>query len=185
MPSDVAGVLRPFRVVITGSESTGKTTLAGGLAAHFGVRWSEEYSRRYAESIGRELNVDDVEPIARGQIELEDAVARMKHPMRIHDTDLISTVVYARHYYDHCPRWIEEAAASRRGDLYLLMDVDIEWAADAIRDRGECRLELHASFVNALEEFGARYRLISGRGSERLERALAAIEAERASAVKS
>ena len=35
------------RIVLSGTESTGKTQLAQRLAAHFGEPWSAEYAREY------------------------------------------------------------------------------------------------------------------------------------------
>ena len=51
------------------------------------------------------------------------------------DQDLLSTVVYARHYYGDCPPWIERLAVERLGDLYLLCPPDVPWSADRRRDR--------------------------------------------------
>ena len=63
-------VAHPFRVCLTGAESTGKTELARELAGHFGAPHVPEYSREYAERAARELSYMDVYPIARGQMEL-------------------------------------------------------------------------------------------------------------------
>src|SRR6266700_2123986 len=115
----------PFRVVVTGSESTGKSTLALELAEHYGTVVCGEFVRDYLDRRGGVLDASDVEPIARGQIALEDA-----HEGLIFDTDLISTVVYARHYYDFCPDWIAAAARARSAGLYLLLDVDVPWVPD-------------------------------------------------------
>src|SRR5436305_357207 len=41
-------VTGPFRVCLTGAESTGKTELAKELAAHFGAPYVPEFSRQYA-----------------------------------------------------------------------------------------------------------------------------------------
>ena len=43
-------VARPFRVCLTGAESTGKTELAKELAAHFSAPCVPEFSREYAAS---------------------------------------------------------------------------------------------------------------------------------------
>ncbi len=59
----------PTRVVVTGSESTGKTTLAAELAAALGTRWVPEFAREYARQAQRVLTADDVSPIARGQLD--------------------------------------------------------------------------------------------------------------------
>lgn len=167
---------RPLRVVVTGSECTGKTTLASGLARHFGAPWSPEYSRRYALATRPPLDASDVEPIARGQLTLEEAHLRRAATLLVQDTDLLSTLVYARHYYGACPEWVEESLRLRTADLYLLLDIDVPWVPDPARDRGDRREEMHALFQGALESIGARVVLISGAWDERMVRAVAAIE---------
>lgn len=157
-----------LRICLTGAECTGKTTLAPLLAARLGGVVVPEYSRQYAEQVGRELTAEDVEPIARGQVLHDD-------PVQVLDTDLVSTVVYARHHYGSCPPWIVEAARERRADLYLLLDVDVPWVADGIRDAGARREQLHEEFAATLRELGARFVTISGGWEERTRRALDAV----------
>lgn len=171
--------MRPFRVVVTGSECTGKTTLAQALAERFGAPWAPEFSRAYFEAKGTPLDASDVEPIARGQVAGEDAAGARARELLVLDTDLLSTAVYARHYYGSCPGWIEESARERRGDLYLLCVPDIPWEADGPRDRGEAREEMHGLFARALERLGAPTAVVSGTGEARLEAALVAVRAAR------
>jgi len=169
---------RCLRVVVTGSECTGKTTLARGLAERFDAPWSPEFARTYQERTPRVLTALDVEPIARGQIDAQDAAIRGAANLVIHDTDLISTVVYSRHYYGSCPSWIEQAARERRADLYLLLHPDVPWVADGLqRDRAAARNDLHALFEATLRECGARIVDVRGGWSERERLAERAIEA--------
>jgi NadR type nicotinamide-nucleotide adenylyltransferase len=149
-----------LRVCLIGPECTGKTTLAEDLAAHFGAPWVPEFAREYAERVGRELTADDVEPIARGQMANEDAAPR--DGLVILDTDLISTVVYARHYYGHCPEWIEAAAATRKADLYLLTDIDLPWVPDSLRDSAAPRESLYDQFAQTLKDYDANVATITG-----------------------
>ena len=166
-----------IRVVLTGSESTGKTELARALAAHYRTAWAAEYVRDYMDAKGSDLTAEDVEAIARGQVAREDEAIAQAEKLVILDTDVLSTAIYARHYYEDCPPWIELAAAERRPDLYMLLDIDIPWTPDAQRDRGEQREEMQALFKEALERAGARYVVISGTWDERRERAIRAIDA--------
>lgn len=164
-----------IKVVVTGSESTGKTELAHQLGAHFGEPVSEEFVRAFAAERGGEIAFEDHGPIARGQMSHEDAAIARATDIAILDTDLVSTVVYCQHYFGRCPAWIEDAARSRAGDLYLLMKPDIPWVADGIRDRGDRRDEMHDLFRATLVEMGLRFVEIAGSREDRLQRALQAV----------
>lgn len=166
------------RLCLIGPECTGKTTLAERLAEHFGVPWVPEFAREYALQVGRLLTVDDVEPIARGQMALEDAARQpTTDNLLILDTDLISTVVYAGHYYGTCPEWIETEARARKADLYLLTDVDVPWAIDDVRDAAAPRETLHRVFATALATYGTDFVAIRGDRETRFTAAVAAIAA--------
>jgi HTH-type transcriptional repressor of NAD biosynthesis genes len=167
---------RLHRVTVTGSESTGKTWLAQQLARHFDTVWVPEFSREYALQKAAPLDVSDVEPIARGQIRSEDEILRRARRLGVLDTDLVSTVVYAEHYYGRCPEWIVHAARDRLADLYLLCDIDAAWVADPARDRPHARPELHAAFANRLAQHGAHVVLVRGSWQEREAAGIGAIE---------
>jgi nicotinamide riboside kinase len=154
--------------------------LAQRLARELGAVCVAEYAREYAEARGNLLSAADVEPIARGQMANEDA-ARDADRIVL-DTDLVSTLVYGRHYYDACPPWIEDEARSRRADLYLLMDTDIPWQSDAARDSGgDEREDLFDDFRCALDELETRWIIISGTGEERWQAILEAVRESRPS----
>ena len=171
------GVRRGFlRVVLIGPESTGKTCLAGALAERYGVPWAPEYARAYVEARKEPLGFADVDAIGRGQKAGEDAVLaqaeRLGAPLVILDTDLVSTMVYSRHYYSECPGWIEREARARRGDLYLLHHVDVDWVADSRqREQPHRREELFERFRTTLQELRVRVCDIRGGWDERRRRA--------------
>lgn len=166
-----------IRVVLTGSESTGKTTLAGELTQRYGAELVPEFVRGYAEEKGEALDFGDHGPIARGQIALEDEHIARATELVIQDTDLLSTVVYCNHYFGRCPAWIEEAATARRPDLYLLCEIDVEWIADGVRDRGHLREEMQQMFRDAVRASGAPSVEIRGGPEERRACAEDAIDA--------
>jgi NadR type nicotinamide-nucleotide adenylyltransferase len=166
-----------LRVVLTGPECSGKTTLASALARRFRAPWLAEAARGYADEVKRELTAADAELIARRTIDADDAALAVQPPLLLLDTDLISTVVYVRHYYGPCPAWIEEEARARRGDLYLLCAPDLPWTADGVRDRPSERAELYAMFEGAMREFGCTTADVAGTGAVRERAALSAVTA--------
>jgi len=166
-----------FRIVVTGSESTGKTTLAEQLARRYRAELVPEFVREYAEARHGVIDFADHGPIARGQMALEDAAIARGKPLVVQDTDLLSTVVYCEHYFGKCPAWIAEAARERAPDLYLLCEIDVPWVADGVRDRGHRRGEMQQLFRAAVNQSGAPVALITGDRSERFARATEAIDA--------
>jgi NadR type nicotinamide-nucleotide adenylyltransferase len=168
------------RVVVTGPESTGKTTLAERLAGHFGTVFVPEFARTHldAKYAGRPIpsppcDEGDIPVIARGQMASEDEAARRANRLLVCDTDLYATRLYAEEYFGRCPTWIREAAKSRRADLHLLLDVDVPWVSDPQRDRPHRRSELFARLREALEEDGRPSVVVSGSWEERWKRARA------------
>ncbi len=171
----VKGGLPPRRIVVTGSESTGKTTLAAELAGALGTDWVPEYAREYAAARGGLLTAADVEPIARGQRAREEAALAARAGVVVFDTDLLSTAVYARHYYGTTVGWVEAVLRGYPPSLYLLCDIDLPWEADGIRDQGEARAAMHEKLRAALEARGFRFALVQGTGPGRLASALAGV----------
>jgi NadR type nicotinamide-nucleotide adenylyltransferase len=167
---------RIIRVVLTGSESTGKSTLASELAQHYDAVLVPEFVRSLAEEKGGPIEFSDHGAIAHGQMMLEDAAIERASRLVVQDTDLLSTVVYCRHYFGRCPAWIEEAAMTRRPDLYLLAAPDIPWLADGVRDRGHMREEIQRLFMEAVGASGARCVSVYGDRIRRFVDATRAID---------
>jgi nicotinamide riboside kinase len=167
------------RVVLTGGECTGKTTLARALAARWGTAWAAEAAREVALGRAGVLGPEDVPVIARAHVRLADEAARAAgeagRPLVFLDQDLYSTAVYARHYYGDCPHGIERLAARRLGNLYLLCAPDLPWESDGVRDRPAAREEIHALFAAALSAAGARIAHVTGVGAAREAVASAAV----------
>ncbi|GLC27431.1 ATP-binding protein [Roseisolibacter agri] len=173
-------IARPLVVVLTGPESTGKTTIAAWLARRFDVPWSAEGARAYvdarlAEDRAVQLGFDTVTPIAELHVALEDAAdadaARRGSPMVVRDTDLISTVAYSRALYGTAPEWVVGAARARRGDHYLLCDVDAPWVADHVRGEAGDRFAMRDVFMETLAEMGADFTVLAGAWETRLREA--------------
>jgi NadR type nicotinamide-nucleotide adenylyltransferase len=167
------------RICVIGPESTGKTTLARRLADWVATEWVPEASRVYAERKPEPLTADDVGPIAREHMMLADVGAERARErgsgLLILDTDLVSTVVYARHYYGSVPAWVERAERERRAALYLLCDVDVPWKPDGIRDRPMDREGMFTSFVDALARRHVPVQRVRGDWDERWAIALDAV----------
>jgi len=166
-----------IRITVTGSECTGKTTLAEALAKHYGTVAVPEYVRRFVDEKQRAPAAADVDAIARGQIALEERLSTRAHRLMILDTDLLSTLVYSRHYFGSSPGWIEEWVRNRPADLYLLCGIDVPWSPDGSqRDRGDRREEMQDLFRRALLDRELPFLELQGDPASRLDNAISLID---------
>ena len=167
---------RKLKIVVTGAESTGKSTLTEGLAKHFNGKVIPELARGYIENIHRNYTIEDLQLIARMQIEAEKEAAN--ESLVFFDTWLIITKVWFDFVYGTHPEWLNQAIKSSTIDLFLLCDTDIPWIADPVRENGgENREKLQTIYKNELNKYGFRYSTISGEGEQRIENAIKIIEA--------
>ncbi len=170
------------KIVIFGPESTGKTTLAKQLATHFHTLWCPEFTRAYLtmknQIYARQIvsNYEDIEPMAIGQIALEDSFECQAKNLLFYDTNLLTNLIYSDYYFQKHPIWLPRAVVNRKYDLYLLLDIDVAWEADPLRDRPFARSEMYALFKNALVHHQQNFVEITGLGEKRFQNAVQSID---------
>lgn len=168
-----------FNVAILGAESTGKTTLCRDLAAHFGSPWVPEYMRTYLQvkwdNEQMTCTWDDLLPIAQGQIDLENKLAKQAAQLPddnrylFCDTSLFELMVYSKWYYGDCPEALSQAALTHHYDLILLTEVDIPWVADDLRDSPHQREDISAYFASQLTLHNKDIQRIGGDRVQRVQ----------------
>jgi NadR type nicotinamide-nucleotide adenylyltransferase len=169
------------RVCVIGAESSGTTTLAEALARHYQTSWVPEYGRYYTEATrywrkGLEWTSDEFLHIAEMQNRWEDWLARNCNKILFSDTDSFATALWHERYMGALLPALEPLFAGRRYALYLLTDVDIPYAQDAIRDGKAIRHAMHRRFEEEMTRRGKPFLLLSGRHTERMQRAVAACD---------
>jgi nicotinamide riboside kinase len=160
-----------MKIVITGAESTGKSELAQQLATHFQGLWIPELARTYIEGLDRPYTYEDVETIAKLQIEDEQKRQLERVPI-FFDTWLIITKVWFDFRFGQHPEWLHHAIKNSNIDLFLLCDIDLPWQFDPVRENGgENRKKLQQIYIYELEYYGFDYRVVSGLGLHRFQNA--------------
>lgn len=170
-----------LRVAIVGAESTGKTTLADALAAHYGTTAVPEYGRRYSETHGKiapnaRWESEEFLHIAQEQQRTEDALARQCGGILVCDTDAFCTGIWHERYRGQPSSAVDAVGGDGRAALTLLCDVDIPFVQDGTRDGESIRPWMHGRFVEKLNAEQRRFVLLSGPPAERLARAVAAVD---------
>ncbi len=173
------------RISIVGAESTGTTTLARDLAAHYRTVWVPEYGREYCEQL-QAAGVDlwtyqwrssEFAEIAHKQQETENNLAREANRILICDTDVLATGIWHERYLEARSGEVEAIAELHRHDLYLLTDSDLPFIQDGLRDGETIRQWMTRRFEDVLNARGLPWVKISGRGQQRLSAAVRAIDA--------
>lgn len=164
-----------YKIGILGAESTGKSTLARQLAEHYSGIYVAEYARQYVEQLLRPYIFQDVEAIARKQI--EQLTTEYDADYVFFDTELIVTKVWFEDKYDIVPPFLTEAMNIFKPDFCLLCMPDLQFVADPVRENGDRREELTRWYKNELQHYQIPFACISGTNVTRLHNAIEAIDA--------
>lgn len=188
------------RIVLVGAESTGKTTLAQDLVAHYRslggafalTEWVPEYGREYTELLvarqgvvaedgeaaSAEWTAADFAVIAAEQQRLEDAAAASGAPLVIADTDALATQVWERRYLgEGSHAALDAVPVLPPRALYLLADWrDVPFEQDGIRDGEHVREQMTEWFVDELRKRDEPWALISGDREHRLATSIRLID---------
>lgn len=164
-----------IRIAVTGPESTGKSSLVSQLAQHHGCPFVPEYAREYLTNLNRPYTADDVEIIARKQIEQEEAFSENSNIIFC-DTDLLVCRIWMEVVFGACPDWLIAESRNQRYSHTLLMNIDLPWEPDPLREHPHLREELFNRYRTALIEDQRTFTIISGMNEERFENAKSALK---------
>lgn len=169
------------RIVVTGPESSGKTTLAAALATHYGTVWVPEQSRPYLHTLQRPYEEGDLRRIGEQQVHMEDelveTVAMLRTPWIICDTDLITIRIWGEEKYGRSDPWIVQQTGQRPYALWLLCAPDMPWEPDPLRENPNDRDRLFDVYERTLRALGKPYVIMRGAHAERMRDAVRAIDA--------
>jgi len=157
------------KLLITGPESTGKSSLCKALATHYKTNWVPEFARLWLEQQGPEYLEEDLLQIAKGQLLLEDFHAQRASKYLFCDTGMLVMKVWAQFKYGRCHPWIEQQWQQRHYDHYLLCGIDIPWEAGPFRENPGERAELYAIYKAELEAAQKNFTELSGSLDKRLD----------------
>jgi len=172
----------PRLVCILGAESTGKTTLAQQLAAHFDCPWVPEYLRAFCDAHGRTprrdeqaliLETQHIHALAAGAT-ASGAGARFVFC----DTAPLLTAIYSDYVFGDRSLYARARSLHAHYTLTLLCAPDLGWTPDGLqRDGPQVQQPIHDLIAGELAALGTRVTQIAGSGDERLTAAIAALDA--------
>ena len=149
-----------IKFIVTGPESSGKTTMCKALSKHFQINHIEEYARKYLENLNRNYNKDDLLKIAKHQKKLE----KKNNKINIYDTDLITIKIWSLYKYKVCHEWILNEIDNQKSEnrFYILCKPDLPWEYDPLRENPNNRYDIYNLYIEELENLDAKYIICKG-----------------------
>jgi nicotinamide riboside kinase len=160
------------KIAITGPESTGKSSICEALQLHFGGVVVPEFAREFLSKKSNRYTFEDVEFMAREQLKREQSAFDAQHEFLFCDTDLLVMRIWMEHVFGKCPQWIIEESQGKHYDFTLLMDIDLPWEDDPLREHPHQREVLFQKYLEALEQSKRPFAIVRGNGEDRIQNAI-------------
>ena len=157
-----------IKVVLLGTESTGKTTLTERLSNHFNCSSVNEAGRDLIAN-SNSFEFDDLHLVASEHAKRIDKAVLEKSPLIIIDTDIHITMSYAKFIFNQTLNVEREIYNSNKAVLYLYLNNDVEYLQDGTRLTEEDRNLLDISHRQILTEHNINFIEINGNWNNRFE----------------
>ncbi|SMC70867.1 AAA family ATPase [Pedobacter africanus] len=164
------------KIAIVGPESTGKSTITAQLATHYQTLWVPEYARYYCAALTEPCNLQDEINMFHGQVALEASILAIAQKDLIFcDTTFLTVKIWSDEVFGETPQVVLDALPEYRYDFYLLMDIDLPWQEDPLRDFPHQREHFMEVWHKELKALNANYVVVGG-AEDRLSNAISAVE---------
>lgn len=165
------------RVAIVGAESSGKSTLAAALAAHYGTIWVPEYAREYLAATQGAYTEADIPRIAQGQLHAENHAAQHAQQWLFCDTEALVCKIWMEYKYGYCDAAVEAQFQQQSYAIFLLCAPDVAWEPDPLRELPDqaARLAIFDRYQTVLAQYHKPFVVISGDLPARMRQCLAAL----------
>lgn len=161
-------IVRPYfvkKICFYGAESTGKSFMAEQMAKKFATTFVPEVAREMITS--NDFTIEDIIKIGEAHFKRIVEETHKANKILLCDTDVLTTQIYSDHYLNSIPPVLYELEQEMKYDRYFLLDIDVPWIADGLRDLGNMREEMHARFKEALDRRSIKYIMVSGSWEQR------------------
>jgi HTH-type transcriptional repressor of NAD biosynthesis genes len=160
-----------LKVVILGTECTGKTTLTEKLAKHFNCSFVSEAGRDIIAN-SNSFTFDDLYLVATEHAKRIDKIILADNPLVIIDTDIHTTESYSRFTFEKELEISADIYNSNRANIYLYLNNDVEYLQDGTRLSEAERNLLDLSHRQVLTDHNIDIIEIKGDWNERFEKAV-------------
>lgn len=153
------------KIVITGPECCGKTTLVNSLSKIYKCNIVTEFARKYLEESNGQYQYEDLLKIAKGQWWEEQKMEKLEKEILICDTAIHTIKIWSLDKFKKCDPWILDQTENY--NHYLLCSPDIPWEVDPLRENPKDRHRIFKIYLNELQN--KPFTIISGTKLSRIK----------------
>ncbi len=165
-----------LNILITGPESSGKSTLAKQLAVYLNAKLIPEFSREYLNKIGRKYESFDLIKITEKQQLIHKENTKLSVPC-IFDTGALCTEIWWEDKFPtlNVPQIIVDTVKEIKYDVIFLCKPDIDWVYDPFRENPNDRDRLFDIYKSKLDTLKKNFTVVEGDREVRLKTVLSSV----------
>ena len=150
------------KIVFTGPESSGKSSLARLVALYYGCPLVPEIARSYLSILDTNYQVANVIEIARYQCQLEESLYPLIDNFLVCDTSILVPKMWLSYRFTQKVEWIDEKFELEYNRFFFLCAPDLPWQEDSLRENPRDRWSLFYLYLKELIASGHPYRVLHG-----------------------
>ncbi len=164
------------KVAVIGPESTSKSSLCAQLAGYYNTVWVSEYAREHVGNLKRKYTLEDILIISETQHKQIEEKLKEANKFIFVDTEDIINKIWCDIVFRTCPEVIEQRITNYPLHFYLLLQPDLPWIEDPLRENPHRREHLYSLYKDEIVKRNLPFAEINGLGEKRFENAIEAIE---------
>ena len=137
------------------------------LSVYFKTNYVDEFAREFLQKKwdkSKEVcSREDLLEIAKVQIELENEKIKSARKLIFCDTNISTTLAWSKtHFNGYFDPWLLSQSKLLKYDYYLLLNTDVAWIKDDLRDAPNDRQKMFLAHKFELDNLNVNYDIIEG-----------------------
>ena len=166
----------PISILITGPESSGKSTISVQISKFLGAVVVKEYAREYLTDLSRPYSGRDFTKIVNQQQKIEKDALDSDSKYVVLDTGPVDLSIWNKVKYNknnpNINSWLKES----QYDFIFLCNPDFPWQPDPLREHPNNRKELFDLYKNELKKQNLSFDILEGNEKNRIDYAIKKVQ---------